>query len=410
MKVLVVGTGGREHALAWALERSPSVAEVVVTPGNDGMADVARVVAGGSDVASLRETTKREQPDLVIIGPEAPLVAGLADMLRDDGFLVFGPGAAGARLEGSKSYAKDFMHRHAVPTAAFRSFTGLQPALAYLDDVGAPVVVKDSNLAAGKGVTVAETAAAARDAVAAVLDSPGAEVVIEERLIGDEISVLLLVTDDGYSLLPHSRDYKRVGDGDVGPMTGGMGAIAPLPLGPGEHERLVSEVVEPVLAGLRADGIDYRGLLYIGVMRTVDGFKVLEFNVRFGDPEAQVLLPLLATDAGELLAAVAEGQLAHTRTRWHAAAAVCVVMAAPGYPGTPTTGVPLHLPADLPEGVVLFHSGTAGVPPVSAGGRVLNVVARADTLAAAGAMAYAVVAEVGFADAVVRRDIGSGLG
>src|SRR5690606_16095320 len=214
MKVLVVGAGGREHALAWALERSPSVAEVVVTPGNDGMADVARVVAGGSDVASLRETTKREQPDLVIIGPEAPLVAGLADMLRDDGFLVFGPGAAGARLEGSKSYAKDFMHRHAVPTAAFRSFTGLQPALAYLDDVGAPVVVKDSNLAAGKGVTVAETAAAARDAVTAVFDSPGAEVVIEERLVGDEISVLLLVTDDGYSLLPHSRDYKRVGDGD----------------------------------------------------------------------------------------------------------------------------------------------------------------------------------------------------
>ncbi|HET8986645.1 MAG TPA: phosphoribosylamine--glycine ligase, partial [Trueperaceae bacterium] len=403
------GSGGREHAIAWALGKSQSVSEVVVAPGNDGMTDVARVVGGASDVASLRALVHLERPDLVVIGPEAPLVEGLADLLRTDGFSVFGPGRAGARLEGSKSYSKAFMLRHGVPTAAFRAFTDLQAGLAYLDEVGAPVVVKDSNLAAGKGVTVADTLDAARAALTAIFEAPGAEAVVEERLVGDEISVLLFVTDDGYRLMPPSRDYKRVGDGDVGPMTGGMGTVAPLPLRPGEHERLVATVVAPVIAGIRAEELDYRGVLYIGVMRTPDGFKVLEFNVRFGDPEAQVLLPLLATDAGDVLAAVAEGQLAGTPIEWRSDSTACVVMAAPGYPGQPTKGVPITLPGALPDGSLLFHSGTAGRPLASAGGRVLNVVARAATLDAAVDQAYRVVDLIGFPGAVMRRDIGAGL-
>jgi phosphoribosylamine--glycine ligase len=408
--VLVVGSGGREHAIAWALSRSPSVAEVVVAPGNDGMTDVARVVGGPSDVASLRALVHRERPDFVVIGPEAPLVEGLADHLRADGFSVFGPGRAGARLEGSKSYSKAFMVRHKVPTAAFAAFTDLASGLAYLDEVGAPVVVKDSNLAAGKGVTVAETLESARAALQAIFAAPGAEAVVEERLVGDEISVLLFVTDDGYRLMPPSRDYKRVGDGDVGPMTGGMGTVAPLPLGPDEHERLVATVVEPVMAGIRAEGLHYRGVLYIGVMRTADGFKVLEFNVRFGDPEAQVLLPLLVTDAGVVLSAVARGRIGSTPFEWRTDSTACVVMAAPGYPGRPVTGVPVRLPEALPDGSLVFHSGTAGTPPVSAGGRVLNVVARAATLAAAVEQAYRVVDQIEFPGAVVRRDIGASLG
>lgn len=410
MKVLVIGGGGREHAIAWALRRSQAVAEVVVAPGNDGMTDVARVLGGPSDVAGLRAVALSERPDLVVIGPEAPLVDGLADRLREDGLLVFGPGAAGARLEGSKSYAKEFMRRHAVPTAGFCSFTDLASALDYLDEVGAPVVVKDSNLAAGKGVTVAEALETARAAVTAIFAARGAEAVIEERLEGDELSVLLFVTDDGYSLMPPSRDYKRVGDGDVGPMTGGMGTVAPLPLRPAEQHELVTSVVEPVVAGLRAEGIDYRGVLYIGVMRTAHGFKVLEFNVRFGDPETQVLLPLLDTDAAALLAAVAAGHLVDTVPAWQRGATACVVLAAPGYPGISTKGVPIGLPTTLPDDVMLFHSGTAGTPPVTAGGRVLNVVARADSLAAAVAKAYAVVDDIDFPGAVLRRDIGAGLG
>lgn len=409
MKVLVVGAGGREHAIAWALRRAASVTEVVVAPGNDGMVDVARVVGGGSDVEALVAVATRERPDLVVVGPEAPLTLGLADRLRAEGFDVFGPGAAGARLEGSKSYAKAFMERHGVPTAGFAAFSDLAAAREHLDRVGAPIVVKDSRLAAGKGVTVATDLETAHAALGAVFESPDAEVVLEERLYGDEISVLLFVADDGYSLMPASRDYKRVGDGDVGPMTGGMGAVAPLPLTEAEHDTLVRTVVEPVAAGLRADGIDYRGVLYIGVMRTADGYRVLEFNVRFGDPETQVLLPLLAGDAGTVFAAVARGSVTAAAPTWTDAHAACVVMAAPGYPGTPTRGVPITLPTRLPDGATLFHAGTAGSPPVSAGGRVLTVVGHGATLADAVGRAYDAVDAIGFPGAVVRRDIGAGL-
>lgn len=416
---MVIGSGGREHAIAWALHHAPSVAEVLVTPGNPGMADVATVLAArgqaGSSNDGLLAAARRERPDLVVVGPEAPLVAGLADDLRAAGIAVFGPGAAGARLEGSKSHAKAFMQRHGVPTAAHATFDNRAAALRHIDAVGAPIVVKDSHLAAGKGVTVADDVESARRAVAGIFDARDgtatpAEVVLEERLEGEEISVLAFVSDDGYRLMPPSRDYKRVGSGDTGPMTGGMGTVAPVPLSEQETSALVADVVEPTIAGLRAERIAYRGVLYIGVMRTAAGFRVLEFNVRFGDPEAQVLLPLLDTDLGALLAAVAAGSVTAVEPSWRDAHTACVVIAAPGYPGTPATGVPIRLPARFDEGVMLFHSGTAGQPLVTAGGRVLNVVATAGSLRHAVEAAYRAVDSIDLPGAVVRRDIGAGLG
>ncbi|HZJ10083.1 MAG TPA: phosphoribosylamine--glycine ligase, partial [Trueperaceae bacterium] len=293
MKVLVIGSGGREHAIAWALSRSPSVSEVVVAPGNDGMSDVARVLDGSSDDDSLFAAARSERPDLVVIGPEAPLVSGLADRLRQAGISVFGPGKDAAALEGSKRHAKEFMRRNDIPTAEFEAFSGMRAALAYLDGYGGALVVKDSNLAAGKGVTVADDLAEARTAIEAIFQMPDAEVVLEERLFGEEISVLLFVDPSGYLAMPPSRDYKRVGDAGTGPMTGGMGAVAPLPMSERELVALRTDVIEPIMAGLDREQVDYRGVLYVGVIATADGYKVLEFNVRFGDPETQALLPLL---------------------------------------------------------------------------------------------------------------------
>ncbi|HEX7039521.1 MAG TPA: phosphoribosylamine--glycine ligase [Trueperaceae bacterium] len=409
MKVLVVGSGGREHALCWALDRSPSVSDVVVVPGNDGMENAARVIGGAGDERGVRIVADAERPDLVVIGPEAPLVAGWADALRRDGYAVLGPGAAGARLEGSKRYAKEFMERHGVPTARFAGFDDLDDALAHLERVGAPIVVKDSGLRAGKGVTVAETLEEARTAVEAIFQEPGAEVVLEERLAGPEISVTLLVDANTHVALPPSRDHKRAYDGGRGPNTGGMGAVAPVPLSAEEREALERQVVKPVMRGLRADGVPYSGVLYVGVMRTEDGFKVLEFNCRFGDPETQVLMPLLASDAGELFRAVAEDRLAEVEVRVAPGASACVVMAAPGYPGSPKVGVPVGLPRELPEGTLLFSAGLHGRPPVSKGGRVVNAVGIGATVAEAVRRAYRLVDAVRFEGALVRRDIGAGM-
>lgn len=409
MKVLVVGSGGREHALCWALDRSPSVNDVVVVPGNDGMEVSARVIGGAGDERGVRIVAEAEQPDLIVIGPEAPLVAGWADALRRDGFKVLGPGAAAARLEGSKAFAKEFMRRHGVPTADFATFDDLDAAIRHLEKVGAPIVVKDSGLAAGKGVTVADTLDEARTAVEAIFQEPDAQVVLEERLSGPEISVILLVDASGYAALPPSRDHKRAYDGGRGPNTGGMGAVAPIPMTAEESEALERQVVEPVMRGLRAEGIPYSGILYVGVMRTSQGFKVLEFNCRFGDPEAQVLLPLLATDAGELFQAVAEDRLTEVPVRLRHGAAACVVMAAPGYPESPMMGVPVVLPRTLPEGTLLFSAGLSGKPYVSKGGRVVNAVGLGATVAEAVRRAYTLVDAVKFEGALVRRDIGAGL-
>ncbi len=409
MKVLVIGSGGREHALCWALDRSPSVSDVVVVPGNDGMENSARVIGGAGDERGVRIVADAERPDLIVIGPEAPLVAGWADALRRDGYKVLGPGAEGARLEGSKRFAKEFMHRHGVPTAGFAAFDDLDAALAHLERVGAPIVVKDSGLRAGKGVTVAETLDDARTAVEAIFQEPDAEVVLEERLSGPEISVILLVDANGHVALPPSRDHKRAYDGGRGPNTGGMGAVAPVPLSSEEQAELERQVVAPVMRGLRADGVPYAGVLYVGVMRTQQGFKVLEFNCRFGDPETQALMPLLASDAGELFQAVAEDRLSEVEVRIAPGAAACVVMAAPGYPDSPMTGVPVVLPRTLPEGTLLFSAGLSGKPHVSKGGRVVNAVGLGATVAEAVRRAYQLVDAVGFEGALVRRDIGAGM-
>ncbi len=410
MKVLVIGSGGREHALCAALSRSELTEEVVVTPGNPGMSDVARVVPGRSDNASLVAVANAEDPDLVVVGPEAPLVDGVADDLRAAGFTVFGPSRSAARLEGSKTYAKQFMARNGVPTAAFQTFTGVGEATAYLNTVGAPIVVKDDRLAAGKGVTVCDDLEQAVRAAAEVIESGGA-VVLEECLTGPELSVFVLLDGHTHAVLPVCRDHKRVGDGDVGPMTGGMGAIGPVGLSSHDLARLEETVVLPVVRGIQREGIDYRGVLFIGVMNTPSGFKVLEFNVRFGDPEAQVLMALLTADACELLDAVAHGRLDRVRLAWADGAAACIVMAAPGYPGEPARGVRLAVPEALPTDTRVLYAGVAGRgtvddPFVSAGGRVLNVVSVGRDLTAALSSAYSVVDAIDFPGAVVRRDIG----
>ncbi len=409
MKVMVIGSGGREHALCWALDKASSAEDVVVVPGNDGMADAARVIGGAGDERGVRIVAEAEDPDLIVIGPEAPLVAGWADSLRQDGYKVLGPGAEGARLEGSKRFAKEFMARHGVPTAGFAAFGDLDDALAHLEKAGAPIVVKDSGLRAGKGVTVADSKEDARTAIEAIFQEPDAEVVLEERLTGPEISVILLVDGQSHVALPPSRDHKRAYDGGKGPNTGGMGAVAPVPLSAEQQVALDEQVVAPVMRGLRADGVPYSGVLYVGAMMTRDGFKVLEFNCRFGDPETQALLPLLKSDAGELFQAVTEDRLAEVDVRWSSGAAACVVMAAEGYPDSPLVGVPIGIPRKLPAHTLLFHAGTDGRPPVSKGGRVLNAVGVGGTVAEAVERAYSLVDAIDFPRALVRRDIGRGM-
>lgn len=408
MKVLVIGSGGREHALTWALARSARVREVVATPGNAGIAELARVVPD-EGVDALPALAARERVDLAVIGPEAPLAAGAADRLRDAGVPVFGPGRDGARLEASKAYAKAFMERHGVPTASFATFSALEPALRHLKGRGAPIVVKDSHLAAGKGVTVAERAEEAEAALRALFARSNAEVVLEERLVGQELSVMLLTDGRATFELPLSQDHKQLGDGDVGPMTGGMGAVAPVPLlDAAQQGRLDAEIVRPVLAGLAADGIDYRGALFLGVMWTDAGPKLLEINVRLGDPETQTVLPLLDSDLAGVLEALDQRRLGEIVPAWRPAAAATVVLAAPGYPGPYEKGIPLELPEAVEPDVLLFHAGTRrdGGRLVSAGGRVLAVTAVDADIPAAVAKAYREVARVGFPGAAYRRDIG----
>ena len=419
MKVLVVGSGGREHALAWKLAAESGVADVLCAPGNAGIAEVAHVsdVSAG-DPDALAALAERERIDLTVVGPELPLDRGIVDLFTTRGLRVFGPSRAAAQLECSKVFAKAFMARHGIPTARYRACEnpGAAHALIASGELGFPVVVKADGLAAGKGVVVAPDRATADDAIDAAMrerrfGDAGARLVIEECLTGPEVSFFALC--DGRRALPlmSAQDHKRIFDDDRGPNTGGMGAFAPSPLvDAAMGARVMREIVEPVLAGLRADGHEYRGFLYAGLMLTCDGPKVIEFNVRFGDPEAQVVIPMIDGDLAPLLQAAADGNLEGRSIAFRPERHVCVVIASRGYPASTQSGVPIAGLGDAARqrDVLLFHAGTArsGDQIVTAGGRVLNVVGCGATYDAAIERAYAGVERIRFEGMQYRKDIG----
>lgn len=416
-RVLVVGGGGREHALAWALARSPRVDEVLVAPGNAGTAaepGCRNVDLRADDVDGVVAFAAAEHIDLVVVGPEDPLVAGMVDRLAAAGIRAFGPSAAAARLEGSKAHCKDFLLRHGIPTGAAATFTDADAALAHLASSDAVPVVKASGLAAGKGVIVAETEAEAARAITEILvdrrfGDAGAEVLLEERLFGPEVSILAFCDGTDFHVMPAAQDHKRLGEGDTGPNTGGMGAFHPSPIADEALlERVGKEVIAPTLQAMIDEGRPYRGVLYAGMMLTADGPKVIEFNCRFGDPETQVVLPLLESDLVGICDACIDGTLADTEIRWRDAAAVTVVMASAGYPTESSAPVPIHgLDAVAATGCTVFHAGTKLVDdtPHTAGGRVLAVTAVRDALGAAADAAHAAIEMIQFQGARHRADI-----
>jgi phosphoribosylamine--glycine ligase len=419
MKVLIVGGGGREHALAWKCAQSPKVSEVLVAPGNAGTAlepQLRNIAVAADDIDELLAVAQSEAVGLTIVGPEVPLVAGIVDRFRERGLPCFGPTAEAAQLEGSKSFSKAFLERHSIPTAAYRSFTELEPALRYIRAKGAPIVIKADGLAAGKGVIVATTTAEAERAATQMLDAgvygdAGRKIVVEEFLEGEEASFIVIT--DGTSVLPlaTSQDHKARDDGDRGPNTGGMGAYSPAPvITPEVERRIMQEVIRPTLAGLRADGLDYLGFLYAGLIITPDGApRVLEFNCRFGDPETQPIMTRLHSDLVEICAATLAGKLGDMTVEWDPRAALGVVMAAGGYPDAYRSGDTISGLTDSRTGAVkVFHAGTAarGNAVVTSGGRVLCVVGLGVTVAEAQEMAYAQVRRIHWADAYYRTDIG----
>lgn len=417
MRVLVVGSGGREHALAWRLAQDPEVGRVWVAPGNAGIPRADRVPIAVTDIEGLLAWARRERPDLTVVGPEAPLAAGLADRFREAGLLVFGPTRAAARLEASKAFAKALMREAGVPTASFRSFDDPDAALRYLAGHPLPVVVKASGLAAGKGVLVtgdrAEAEAFVRALFSGRFGEAGRTVLIEAFLEGPELSVLAVTDGERVRLLPPARDYKRALDGGRGPNTGGMGACSP-PSDAGEEllERVEATILHPVLRAMRARGTPFTGVLYAGLKLTPEGPKVLEFNVRFGDPEAQVVLPRLSGSLYRLLASAARGALEPAAVWVRPGAALTVVLASGGYPGRYPTGLPIEgiAEAEALEGVWVFHAGTEEEDGrvVTAGGRVLAVTGLGATLEEARARAYAAVRRIRFRGVHHRRDIGEG--
>ena len=415
MKILIVGNGGREHAIVWRLSRDAAGHALFCAPGNAGTAALAtNVPVGAEDLPGLVAWAKDNRPDLVVVGPEAPLCAGLADLLEAEGLKVFAPRKAAARLEGSKAFSKDVMEKAGVPTARARVYTDCAEALAGLSDFSLPVVVKADGLAAGKGVVIAQTRAEAEAAVRDMLEggrfgAAGAEVLIEEFLEGEEASVFALCDGERVALLPAAQDHKRVNDNDEGPNTGGMGAYTPAPIATPEVMAQVRDrVVLPTLAELRRRGIVYKGVLFCGLMIGPKGVNVLEFNCRFGDPETEVVLPSLEGDFAGTLLACAEGRLDPAALRIRKGAAVTVVMAAPGYPGSYPKGLEISgLGEAAAKGCLVFHAGTAAKDGkvVTAGGRVLTVTALGDDLRGAVDAAYAGVSAIRFEGAHFRRDI-----
>ena len=412
MNILVIGSGGREHALYWKLSESPQTEQIYAIPGNPGMGASAAIAL--DDHAAILRFAKEHEIGLVVVGPEVPLMNGLVDELEAAGIRAFGPRANAAEIEGSKSFAKDLMKKYGIPTARYEVFTAAEPARAYIRQEGAPIVVKADGLAAGKGVIVAMTEQEALDAVDAIMEDhffgdAGARVVIEEFMEGEEAS--LLAFTDGTMIRPmiSAQDHKRAYDGDRGPNTGGMGTYAPAPvMTPGMTERAVEEILKPTIAAMAKEGRVYRGCLYLGLMVTADGPKVVEFNARFGDPETQVVLPLLDSDLVAIMCACADGTLADVPIRWKDGAAVCVVLASGGYPGHYEKGQEIHGLADAEAmGALVFHAGTAMKDGklVTNGGRVLGVVGRGADISSAVDAAYAAATKISFKDAYYRKDI-----
>jgi phosphoribosylamine--glycine ligase len=419
MKVLIIGSGGREHALAWRLRRDDPGLELFTAPGNAGTAALGtNLPLAATDLDGLASWASAEQPDLTIVGPEAPLCAGVVDRFEAAGLPIFGPNGAAARLEGSKVFTKTFLLRHGLPTAAGASFTEAAAAQAYSKARPIfPQVLKADGLAAGKGVIIAGDAKEAEETIdrmmkELVFGDAGRAMVIEDFMPGREMSVHVLTDGISHAILPIAQDHKRLGDGDAGPNTGGMGAYAPAPFATEALQaQIAAEIVEPVLAALRTEGIDFRGILYIGLIWTQAGPQILEFNVRGGDPETQVLVPLLETPLLEIFQAVREQRLGETAIRLNGRKAVTIVLAAAGYPGTPETGAAIEgLELDLP-GTFVFQGGTRRERNrvVADGGRVLSVTGWAATLEEARALAYQRVAKIHFAGNQYRRDIAARL-
>ncbi|MGG1662642.1 phosphoribosylamine--glycine ligase [Brevibacillus sp. NRS-1366] len=414
MNVLVIGGGGREHTIAWKLLQSPKVKKVYCAPGNGGIAGIAQnVPIDVHDFAALAQFAKDEGIDLTVVGPEDPLLGGIVDFFQERNLPIFGPNGKAALIEGSKSFAKSLMKRYNIPTSAYESFLDYESAIAYVREQGAPIVVKADGLAAGKGVVVAETLAEAEEALRHIMQDhafgeAGARVVIEECMRGEELSLLSFVDGETVKPMITSQDHKRIFNDDLGPNTGGMGTYAPVPQ---MSDKLVDEIVEtivkPMAKGMANDGIPFKGILYTGLMITEEGPKVVEFNARFGDPETQVILPLLETDLLDIFVATVNGELDAVDVTWKKGSAVCVVMAAPGYPGEYPKGQLIHGLEQQREGVTVFHAGTKQTEEgiVTSGGRVLGVVGLGENLEKAREAAYESVQAIRFEGAQYRTDI-----
>lgn len=416
MKIMVIGGGGREHALAWKLAQSPKAEKIYALPGNPGMAAVAECITDVQldNIDAVVGVAMELGIDMAVVGPEAPLTKGLVDAMNAAGIRAFGPTRAAAELEGSKAYAKDIMQKYGIPTAKYKVFTRVADASAYVEEQGAPIVIKADGLAAGKGVVVAQTVQEALRALGNIMNdrsfgTAGARVVVEECMVGEEAS--LLAFTDGETIVPmvSSQDHKRAYDGDNGPNTGGMGTYAPAPvMTPEITEQAVEKILRPIIAAMKQEGRPYKGCLYAGLMITEEGPKVVEFNARFGDPETQVVIPLLESDLVDIMLACCDGTLAEQDIKWSGEAAVCVVMASDGYPGGYPKGLPIRGIEDAEaNGALVFQAGTSlrNNRLVTGGGRVLGVVSKAGSIKEAVNKVYENVGKIHFHGAQYRRDI-----